>query len=340
MFKNVRKKSTKKKEYDLIKHIKSHMGGTLKIDSILADASRVVFPLEEKTLFVLQKISEHSSIHQYAIGKKNPGYCDRFVVGRRLPLLLDNDFIRNRPPEEFRNTGKDKVTYSCTLKGIIAVLRDKKFEEIKIVQDYFDEFRKIIKNYPILIDLSILYAKCQIAIELLWAKLNKLNYIESYDFNEMFFEEATNHHIQIGILGQANDNDLSDYEYVLGWYWALKHIIFKYIKKIYRKVLPEIYLNEDIKHIIKSLKEKGQDPVKSFLVRYLLKDWGLYLDLKSFFDEPKNLPLIEYGANKTKKISFEGMNEKSQSVYDYIGKKLGLSKSHVPILSEIRYDHK
>lgn len=339
MSKTVRKNAHKIDD-GLNEHIRSLINGRTDIDKILADAARKVFPLEEKTLFVLEKISENSSISKYAIGKINAGYCDRFVVSRRLPFLFDNELIQTRHSEEFKNTGKQVNSFSCTLKGIVAALQSNKFEEMKIVIEYFDEIREIVKNYPILIDLSILYAKYQIAIELLWAKINKLNYKESNDFNELFFEEVTNHHIQIGILRRANDDDLSNYEYVLERYWALKHIVFLYIKKIYRKILPKIYLNKDLKHIIKSLEDKGQDPVKSFLARYLLKDWGFYLDLKSFIDKPKQFALIDYGSDHTKKISFEGMDFEADSLYDSVRKELGLRKSHVPILSEIRYGHK
>lgn len=334
------RKNAQRIDHNNFNHIRSLIVGRINIDVVLADASREVFPLEEKTLFVLQKISENTSIHEYAIGKINAGYCDRFAVGRRLPFLLDNELIRTRHSEEFRNTGKQVNSFSCTLKGIVATLQSNKFEEMKIVIEYFDEIREIVKNYPILIDLSILYAKYQIAIELLWAKINKLNYTESDEFNEVFFEEVTNHHIQIGILRRANDDDLSNYEYVLERYWALKHIVFLYIKKIYRKILPKIYLNKDLEHIIKSLEDKGQDPVKSFLARYLLKDWGFYLDLKSFIDKPKQFALIDYGSYNRKKISLEGIDSETEFLYDSVRKELGLRKSHVPILSEIRYGRK
>jgi len=200
--------------------------------------------------------------------------------------------------------------------------------------------REVVKNYSILIDLSMLYAKYHIAVELLWAKMNKMNYTELFDFNEMFFEQVTNNHIQIGSLRSPTDDDWFHYNYVLERYWVLKHIVLQYIKKIYRKILPEMYLNKDIKHILESLKNKGQDPVKSFLVRYLLKDWGLYLALKSFSDKPKQFALIDYGSDHTKKISFNPIDWETEMLYDSVRNGLGLQKSHVPILSEVRYGHK
>ena len=145
MPKNVKKWSKSR----IDEHIKSLISGKRNIDKILEKASREIFPLEEKTLYVLSKISENSLIHEYAIGKINAGYCDRFVVRRRLPYLLDNEFIRSRSSEEFRNTGKEKISYSCTLKGILAALQLEKFERIGIVDEYFNEIRAIVKPWDL-----------------------------------------------------------------------------------------------------------------------------------------------------------------------------------------------
>ena len=225
-----------------------------------------------------------------------------------------------------------------TLKVILASLSGVKFENIIGVSNYYNELREWSKDIPNLIEIAILYAKFHIALELLWAKMNKLHYTETMNFNEIFFENQTNNHIQIGILGNTSDEDWESYNNVLTRYGALKHTLLMLIKENYRKVIPNLYSDKRVKHIIESLKHKGQDPVKSFFVRYLIKDWALYLDVSTNFARKKEFVLIEYGSNMTtRSIGLVGLDIDATELYEQIRNQLGLKKSEVSVLTTTKY---
>jgi len=326
-------------------HIISFLTKNIDIDKILARASNAVFDLDARSYYILEKLAENGKLNINQIADRD--LCDRFAVSRRIngvkskDNLLGYDFVRIVESTEFRKTGKEEKTFSLSLKGALASLSSVKFENIKLVSDYYDELRDMSNNLPLLIELAILYAKFHIALELLWTKMNKLNYNEVSDFNEYFFEDSTNYRIQLGILGNTTDEDWKDYNLVLSRYSVLKHAIVMLIKKNYKKILPSLYKDKRVKHILDSLKREGQDPIKSFFVRYLIKDWALYLDLSTFSKKKKEFALVEYGSGiNSKSINFDTYSIDATELYEKIRKPLGLKKSIVSTLSVLKYGKK
>jgi len=342
MPKSIRKSRDKPQDSDSAVLITSLLTKNVDIDRILRGACKSVFDLDDISFTILEKLAEdgNSNINQIAV----KGNSDRFAVSRRIYgkrskiNLLENDFVRIAETRDFKNTNKEEKIFSLTLKGILASVSGVKFENIKGVSDYYNEFREAAENIPNLIEIAILYAKFHIALELLWTKMNKLYYTEIIDFNELFFENQTNNHIQIGILGNTSDEDWESYNQVLVRYGVLKHILLGLIKDNYRKVIPTLYSDKRFTHIIQALKRKGQDPVKSFFVRYLIKDWALYLDMNTNFARKKEFMLIEYGSTmSSRSVGLVGHDIDATELYEQIRGKLGLKKSEVSVLSTIKY---
>ena len=342
MAKSIRKSRDKTQDSDSDVLITSLLTKNVDIDRILRVACKSVFDLDDISFTILEKLSEDGNSNINQIAEK--GICDRFAVSRRIYgkrskiNLLENDFVRIAETRDFKNTNKEEKIFSLTLKGILASLSGVKFENIKGVSNYYNELREAAENIPNLIEIAILYAKFHIALELLWTKINKLNYTETMDFNELFFENQTNNHIQIGILGNTSDEDWESYNQVLVRYGVLKHILHGLIKDNYKKVIPTLYSDKRVKHIIDELKRKGQDPVKSFFVRYLIKDWALYLDMSTNLARKKEFVLIEYGSNMTtRSIGLVGLDIDATELYEQIRNQLGLKKSEVSVLTTTKY---
>jgi len=342
MPKSIRKFSDKTQSSDSAVHILSFLNKNVDIDRILRGACKSVFDLDDISFTILEKLAENGNSNINQIAEK--GISDRFAVSRRIYgkrskiNLLENDFVRIVETRDFKNTNKEEKIFSLTLKGILASLSGVKFENIKGVSNYYNELKERAENIPNLIEIAILYAKFHIALELLWTKMNKLHYTETGDFNELFFENQTNSHIQIGILGKSSSEDWESYNQVLIRYGVLKHTLHMLIKNNYRKVMPTLYSDKRVKHIIESLKRKGQDPVKSFFVRYLIKDWALYLDMSTIFNRKKEFVLIDYGSNMTSRsIGLVGRDIDATELYEQIRNQLGLKKSEVSVLTTTKY---
>lgn len=329
-------------------HIKSRIEGNDCLDDVLREASKSVLPLDEKELFILQNLNEQGHANITTLGKINPAYCTRFTVSRRISHLVDQGFVRVVSSEEFKNTGKMQSQYVLTLKGALGILQKTMFDDIKMINDYYAELQVVTKLDPMLFDLAKLYAKYHIAFELLWAKLNKFNYRE-INLSGLFFEETLQKHIQFGILYElticASDEvpqeqsqkhiqfgsldestDMEDCPYtnVLKKYGLLRLIIWQLIKKYHTNMTH----SQEIKHVLDAIKREGRNPSKEFLLRYLLTEWGQYLELR-FPHKPMEFVYIEY--TKHKKLYSIPTIDFDSSIYDDICNELGLRRIERPL---------
>ena len=174
--------------------------------------------------------------------------------------------------------------------------------------------------------------------------MNKLKLTDADDVNEMFFEGKTNYRLRSGILLTPSDKDWQNYIQIGIRYFVLKHTLISIIKKIYKEIVPRLYSDKRVEHIMKSLKRKGQDPVRSYFARYLIKDWALYLDLSILSYPDKRFPSKEFAlVDYMDAIDFDALGQwlmlepDATEIYGKIAKELKLKKSSVKILSYTKY---
>jgi len=250
-----------------------------------------------------------------------------------FPSLLNHGFVEIVSTEKHR-TGKEIKKFGLTFKGVLGVLSRIKLEEIYLAKKYYSEIEKLVKNDHNFMDASILYAKSHIVLILLWSKLNHLNLLLNSRINDFFLEGRTNHHIEIGLLDNVNnDYELESYRQAGIRYFVLKQTIFSMIKKMSIKTMSHVYSDKRTKHVFKHKKIN----LKEFFVKYCIKDWVLNLELANLYSGDKNkLVYAEHVFDEPldRGTFLEWDSEiKADKMYSKIAKKCGLRKSSVKILT-------
>lgn len=345
--KTVRKNHQKSITNAKHENISSLINEGLNIDAILSELSNSVFGIDKESRYILEILAIHGPLNEYEIDKLGNNYnLNRFSIRRRiygtnlLLSLLDFNFITITDREEHK-TGKEIKKFTLTFKGLMAVVSTRiKFEQIHKVKNYFNEMYELTSNTLGIIDVAILYSKYHLALIMLWCKMNRLNLDRTFDVDDYFLEGITNNLLRIGNIVQPQESDWSNYILIGIRYFTLKHTLISIIKKIHIGLFPQLDSNPQSKHVMKSLKRKHQNPVMNFLIRYLIKDWVINLEVYTMqYGKKPEIPLIEYGNDQPfdEGVHWITLESDADVIYDKIAKSLGLKRSKVKMLSHIKY---
>ena len=143
-------------------------------DKVISKLSWELFELDKVSSTILEILGRSGPQNEYRIAK-SVSYTSRYSVRRRINSpngLLENDFIYESPGKKHRTNTVERF-FGLTFKGFVASLSAMRLEENVLMKYHFTDLTKITKN-PKIVELAIEYFRYDLALILLWHKINGL----------------------------------------------------------------------------------------------------------------------------------------------------------------------
>lgn len=165
------------------------------IDDALKNLSSSLFEIDQDSRNILQLLAETPKMTEYELGKMGKKYkMNRDLVRRRINgtesmiSLFMEHFVYPAEEHKFK---EDSIIrhYDLTLKGIIAVLTNIKFEESYHVKTFHNHLVKLIGTQ--MADLVIIHTKYHIASILSWYQVNQFRLTRFTAIDSLFHHEMT-----------------------------------------------------------------------------------------------------------------------------------------------------
>ncbi len=267
------------------------------IDDIIKNLSKQSFSQlhprikrnETGELRILKILAEKGQLNQKEIAKLTSGsypYFDRWGVKSRLDG--GGNFLGLIPCEFVQSVKKNEkeTKYELTFKGLLAILSEKKLEDIDLFKRY-KKFLRHLNNDPKILRWSVDFIKTEIALILAHNAIqgidwSKFKYVKNYWGDFKVYDDRVVQKFFIDKIFRSNE----EYVSLQRDYLKLFFILDKVVDTLHCTFNSEWYAGIEINNTLRLCVDRWYLFIDKYKYgRYPIRDGWEYIDEHTFFDE-------------------------------------------------------